>query len=357
MHDVISVRLGEGRSYEYYVDCIAALGHHLERLGFGPGRCLVVTDENVACHWLSKVKDTLHAWDLTVVVLPAGEESKSVYQLQLIYDKVLGAGVDRQTPVVALGGGVVGDLAGFAAATLLRGLPLVHVPTSLIAQVDSAIGGKTSINHAVGKNLIGAFYQPKFILSDPALISTLPDLEWDSGLAEVVKHALIADVEFVTFLEASWEKIRVRDPETIRRMISWAASVKAGVVSRDEKELGYREVLNFGHTFAHAIEREAGYGRYTHGEAVALGMRAAVALSGRLHKDFASARAHALVRRIPVRYALDIQGESLVGAMQYDKKVRRGVVRVILLRALGHAYGVSGVSRADLLWALDVAAR
>ncbi len=351
LRDYIEVNISGGHTYDIRFAPLSILGSLLTAARIRRGSCVVVTDTNVAAHWLDVAMESLHGWDPLVIKLPAGEKTKSAAALQSIYDRVLPNGIDRRTPVIALGGGVIGDLAGFAAATLLRGLPLVHVPTSLIAQVDSAIGGKTGINHTVGKNLIGAFHQPRLVCADPSVLGTLPKLEWTSGLAEVVKHALIADPAFMEFLEQEWDAVQAREPATVRRMIEWAATIKAGIVAADEKELGRREILNFGHTFGHAIESVAGYGRYTHGEAVALGMRAALTLSRCLNPQYQIARAAELVRRIPVRHALSSLAASvddLIDAMRFDKKVRLGALRLVVLRTTGQAYVTDRVSRHDL---------
>ena len=337
----VGVELPAGRRYEIRFADLAEAPRHLAEAGLRTGRCLVVTDEHVAPHYQATLEAALTeaGWAPRVVVIAPGEASKSPAGLQQIYDAALPWGLDRQTPVLGLGGGVVGDLAGFAAATLLRGLPLVHLPTTLVAQVDSAIGGKTGINHAAGKNLIGAFHQPRLVLADGATLATLPALEWHSGLAEVVKHALIADVAFLAFLEDRWEAVLARRPEVAGEMVYRAAAIKAGVVAEDEREQGRRAILNFGHTFGHAIEREAGYGRFTHGEAVALGMQAALHLSRDLHPDLDAARALALVRRIPVRHGLaGLPAARLMAAMQTDKKVEAGRLRLVVLRRLGAAY-------------------
>ncbi len=309
--------------------------------GLRAGRCLMVTDENVAARYRDPLERALaeEGWTPEVHVIAPGEASKSPAALQAVYDAALAWGIDRETPVVALGGGVVGDLAGFAAATLLRGVPLVQIPTSLIAQVDSAIGGKTGINHAAGKNLVGAFHQPALVLADTAALQTLPEREWTGGLAEVVKHALIADPDFFAFLEANWNAILDREAGVVAPMIRCAARVKVEVVSEDEREKGRRMILNFGHTFGHAIERVAGYGAFTHGEAVALGMRAALHLSHRLHPGFDPARADGLVRMIPVPEKLGaLSTDALTKAMRTDKKARAGAVRFVVLEEVGAAY-------------------
>lgn len=343
----LTVRLGPERSYLIRFEPLEAVPGLLEAAGLRPGRCLVITDAHVAPLYGAPLESALVAggWTPKLIVVPAGENSKSPEQLQTIYDTALGWGIDRQTPVLALGGGVVGDLAGYAAATLLRGLPLVQLPTTLIAQVDSAIGGKTGINHPAGKNLIGAFHQPFFVCADPRTLLSLPEREWTSGLAETVKHALIADADLFERLERDWPAVLRRDPAVLADMLPRAAGIKAVVVSEDEREAGRRAILNFGHTFGHAIERVAGYGTFTHGEAVALGMRAALHLSHTLHPDFPLDRADALVRRIPVPAGLaSLSTEALTAAMQTDKKVRAGQIRFVVLRRIGEAYVTSGVS-------------
>ena len=347
----IPVDLGP-RSYEVLFDELTSLPAHLGRVGLRPGMCLLVTDRNVADLYAGSLKEELagQGWHPVDITLPAGETTKSASELQRIYDVSLSCGIDRATPVLALGGGVIGDIAGFAAATLLRGLPLVQLPTTLVAQVDSAIGGKTGINHSAGKNLIGAFHQPQFVLADPDTLLSLPDREWTSGLAEVVKHALISDEAFFRFLEDRWDAVVDRDPSVVRPLVRRAAAVKARVVEKDEREAGLRAVLNFGHTFAHAIERTAGYGVFTHGEAVAIGMRAALHLSQRMRGDLDAARAERLVARIPVPPGLEsLDLNALMDAMQTDKKIQFGRLRLVLLDEIGHAYVTDQAERADVL--------
>ena len=341
MLDPIQIQLGDGRDYAYYIRPFSELPALMEKGGLRPGRCLLVTDVHVGGLYSETVSNTLKeaGWEPMIVIVPAGEESKSAGVLQQIYDAALNWRIDRKTPLIALGGGVVGDLAGFAAATLLRGLPFVQLPTTLIAQVDSSIGGKTGINHETGKNLIGAFHQPALVCADPSTIQTLPDREWGSGLAEVVKHALIADADFFYLLEANWDAILDRDRDVVEPLIHRAAEIKAIVVSEDEREAGLRAILNFGHTFGHAIEQVAGYGHYTHGEAVALGMRAALLLSNRMTPSFDVGRADALVAKLPIdapRHSMPV--DRLVEATKSDKKALGDVVRFILVDRIGHAY-------------------
>ncbi len=354
------VDLPDGRGYPLLFDPLAAVPDRMKEAGLRAGRCLVVTDAHVA-GWYAGPFETALAkagWTPRVVVLPPGESTKSCAHLHRIYDEALGWGIDRKTPVLALGGGVVGDLAGFAAATLLRGLPLVQLPTTLIAQVDSALGGKTGINHSIGKNLVGAFHQPRFVGIDLGTLTTLPEREWHSGLAEAVKHALIADAALMAFLEANWKGVLARDAGVVAEMVYRAAAVKAAIVSADEREQGRRALLNFGHTFGHAVENVAGYGRFTHGEAVALGMRAALHLSEHLHPDEPWTRLHRLVARLPVPpgYA-ELDVDALMDAMRSDKKKEAGTLRFVVLRRLGEAYVTDrpGTSAVEAAWqkALD----
>jgi 3-dehydroquinate synthase len=355
------VELGD-RSYTVHYQSLEHLPSLLQEEGLRVGRCLLVSDENVASHYRSPLVHQLEdaGWTVRSIVLPPGEKTKSAEALQSIYDEALTWGIDRRTPVLALGGGVIGDLAGFAAATLLRGLPLVHLPTSLLAQVDASVGGKTAINHETGKNLIGAFYQPRLVCTDPTVLDTLPMNEYTSGMAEVVKHALIRDVELMTFLEENLVPILSRrNRDAIAETIQRAVSVKAEVVSADEREAGERVILNFGHTFAHAIESVAGYGTFSHGEAVALGMRAALYLSHRRHPDtLPRERAVELVRALPVEpdpSTLDF--EAVYNAMRSDKKNEGETIQFVLLSQLGDAYVAGDVSRSEVRQAWEFACK
>jgi len=353
----------DDRSYDVHFRSLRSLPFLLEEAGLSPGRALLVSDENVAAHYRAPLTRTVEeaGWTVKSLVLPPGESTKSAAALHRIYDEALHWGVDRQTPVLALGGGVIGDLAGFAAATLLRGLPLVQLPTSLLAQVDASVGGKTAVNHDTGKNLIGAFYQPRLVCADPATLDTLPMQEYTSGMAEVVKHALIGDVELMDFLEEHLVPVfSRRSREAVADTIEQAVQVKAEIVSADEREAGRRAVLNFGHTFAHAIERVAGYGTFSHGEAVAVGMRAGLHLSHRRHPDaIPRDRADDLVRAVPVDADPSILSfDALYDAMAADKKNEGETIRFVLLRRLGEAYVSGDVSRSEVeqAWAFACSA-
>ena len=342
----------DDRSYTVHFRSLSAVPKMLEDTGLQPERCLLVTDENVAAHYRTPLTQGLSdaGWTVRSLVLPPGEATKSATRLHEIYDEALDWGIDRSTPVLALGGGVIGDLAGFAAATLLRGLPLVQLPTSLLAQVDASVGGKTAINHSTGKNLIGAFYQPQFVCADPTTLDTLPMREYTSGMAEVVKHALIKDPTLFEQLDAHLGPIMARkDREAVSAVIERAVRVKAQVVSADEREEGQRAILNFGHTFAHALERVAGYGTFTHGEAVALGMRAGLYLSHRRHPDALSReRIDHVISAIPVQDdPSSVPFSDLYEAMSADKKNRGDTIRFVLLERLGHAYVTSEVTKEE----------
>lgn len=334
--------------YGLFAERLASVPLLLDAHGLDSPLVLVITDEHVGAHYLRPLTHHLEKSGRRVeaVVVPPGEQTKASAPLQRLYDTALKAGLDRSTPVLALGGGVVGDLAGFAAATLLRGLPLVHLPTSLIAQVDSSIGGKTGINHPLGKNLIGAFYQPVFVNADPTTLNSLPLREWQSGLAEVVKHALIADPDFFDELQTYHADVLSREPHRVTSMVQRAAAIKAGIVSDDVHEQGRRALLNFGHTFGHALESVCGYGVLTHGEAVFLGMRVALRVSHRLTPHPSLRQALEAVQAFPVQAAAQsVARADLMASMQHDKKVKDGKVRFVLLRAIGEAYLTADVPR------------
>ena len=349
---ILRIDLPCDQGYPLYQSPLNEVAQLLEQHNLTHGKCILVTDENLYPLYGKQLRATLveSGWQPLLLKMPAGEKTKSLEQLGSIFDKVLAWGIDRKTPVLALGGGVIGDLAGFSAASLLRGLPLVQLPTTLVAQVDSALGGKTGINHAVGKNLIGAFYQPLFINADPLVFSTLPRREWTSGLAEVVKHGLIDDLELAHWLLTNWPAIVSAEQSIIPKLIQRAARVKVLVVSEDEKEAGRRAILNFGHTFGHAIEKIAGYGRYTHGEAVAIGMRAALFTSRQCfpHSDFSLA--HKLVERLPIPGLLDdLEAHALLEAMYYDKKTVANQLRLVLLEEPGKAAVVNDITDDEIL--------
>jgi 3-dehydroquinate synthase len=290
------------------------------------------------------------------VLLPDGEEHKSWSSLNLLFDHLLQRGCDRKTVLYALGGGVVGDMTGFAAATYMRGVPFVQVPTTLLAQVDSSVGGKTAINHPLGKNMIGAFYQPARVICDLDTLRTLPPRELSAGLAEVIKYGPIADMAFFDWIEAQLPALLARERDALAHAVQRCCEIKAWVVGQDERENGLRAILNFGHTFGHAIEAGLGYGRWLHGEAVGCGMVLAAELSaelGLVPREFA-ARLTALVERagLPVQ-APAMAGERWLDLMRVDKKAEAGQIRFIVIEAPGRA----GLRTAPDHMVLDVIAR
>ncbi len=339
--EVVHVDLG-ARGYPIYVGagCLRELGTKLSESGVG-ARVAVVTNSTVANLYLERTVTSLRAsgFDPAAIQIPDGEEHKNLAWLTLVWDKLVDAGIERSGAVVALGGGVVGDLTGFAAATYLRGVPCVQVPTTLLAQVDSAIGGKTGINHVAGKNLIGAFAQPRFVLADVETLRTLPRREFTAGLAEVIKYGAILDPELFDLLEAQLPAVLRLDREILVRIVRTCCQLKALVVGEDETESGYRAVLNFGHTVAHGLESLTEYTQFLHGEAVAIGMVAAARVSRRLGLcgDRAYQRLRTLIERagLPTEVPADLRGEPLALAMRTDKKARGGAIKYVCLEDIG----------------------
>ena len=305
-------------------------------------RTAIVTNITVAALYLQQFAQSLRSAgvDVTSIVLEDGERYKDWATLNRVYDALLDGRCDRKTTLIALGGGVVGDLAGFAAATYMRGIPFIQVPTTLLAQVGSSIGGKTGINHPLGKNMIGAFYQPRLVLADTAVLATLPPRELSAGMAEVIKHGLIRDGAFYAWLEQNMEKLLGGDQDALAHAVLRCCEIKAAVVAADERETGARALLNFGHTFGHAIESGLGFGKWLHGEAVAAGMAMAADLSCRLgligQADVR--RIVALLKRAMLPTAPpDIAPQRLLQLMGADKKTEGGKLRFVLLDAIGAA--------------------
>lgn len=348
----LTVGLGE-RSYPIHIGS-GLLGRAELLLPHLPnGRAAVVTNTTVGPLYLGALSALLqgNGVDIVPIVLPDGEEYKNARTLGQIYDALLSHRCERSTPLIALGGGVVGDMTGFAAATYLRGVPFIQIPTTLLAQVDSSVGGKTGINHPLGKNMIGAFYQPQVVIADIATLGTLPDRELRAGIAEVIKYGLIRDLPFFEWLEQNMDKLLARDAQALQYAIARSCQNKAEVVGADERESGERALLNLGHTFGHAIETGMGYGVWLHGEAVAAGTIMAADLSQRL--GWLSATDLARVRGLFERAGLPCIGPAL-GAEKYlqlmglDKKVVGGRIRFVLLKAMGNAV-VSGDVSEELL--------
>jgi 3-dehydroquinate synthase len=325
------------------------------------GHVAVVTNVTVAPLYLAALTEPIERAGIRVtrIVLPDGERYKNWEVLNTVFDAMLRYRCDRGTMVIALGGGVIGDLAGFAAATYQRGVSFIQVPTTLLAQVDSSVGGKTGINHPLGKNMIGAFWQPKLVLADTATLDTLPDRELSAGLAEVIKYGLIRDLPFFEWLEANMTQLLERDPAAMAHAIERSCRNKAEVVAGDERETakdGGRALLNLGHTFGHAIETGLGYGKWLHGEAVAAGTVMAAALSQRLGwlsaNDVERIVAIHSAARLPVRGA-PLGAARYLDLMGHDKKVVAGRLRLVLLKRIGEAVTWSDAAPADITAAIE----
>jgi 3-dehydroquinate synthase len=348
----LNVELGE-RSYPILVGegLLSQSGLILPHLA--QKQVAILTNTTVAPLYLQRLVQGLEHDGVKVasIVLPDGETYKNAETLNRIYDGLLTYRCERKTTLIALGGGVIGDLTGFAAATYLRGVPFIQIPTTLLAQVDSSVGGKTGINHPLGKNMIGAFYQPKLVLADTTTLNTLPDRELSSGLAEVIKYGLIRDFAFFEWLEQNMPKLLMREPAALAYAIRRSCENKAEVVAADEKEGGIRAWLNLGHTFGHAIEAGMGYGVWLHGEAVAAGTLLAADLSRRLgwisEADVARIRKLFELAKLPT-LAPVLGVEKYLEAMGLDKKVEGGKIRFVLLRAIGSAI-VSGEAPDEML--------
>ncbi len=356
MH-TLNVNLGQ-RSYPIHIG--PALLDHLPGLP-GTKRVAIVTNEVVAPLYLDRLRRAFEkvGAGTTAIILPDGEAHKNWESLNAIHDRLLAEHCDRTAPVVALGGGVVGDLAGFAAATYQRGVPFIQVPTTLLAQVDSSVGGKTGINHPRGKNMVGAFWQPRMVIADTDTLDTLPDRELSAGLAEVIKYGLIRDLPFLEWLEANMEKLMARDSAALSHAIERSCANKAEVVAADELETakeGGRALLNLGHTFGHAIETGAGYGAWLHGEAVAAGTVMAAELSRRLGwlADADVERIHRLFERarLPVRGPA-LGADAYLDLMSHDKKVIAGRLRLVLLRRVGEAVTWADAPQAEIRAAIE----
>lgn len=353
----VQVALGD-RSYPIVIGegVIGAASHLVSKLR--SRSVVVVTNTIVSPLYLSGLNSVLEdsGVSVTAVVLPDGEDHKNWTTLNLIYDALLGAKAERSTTLIALGGGVVGDMTGFAAATYQRGVPFIQIPTTLLSQVDSSVGGKTAINHPLGKNMIGAFYQPKLVLADTSVLDTLPDRELKAGLAEVIKYGLIRDLPFFEWLEDNLERVLARDRDALAYVIERSCRNKAEVVVADETEQGERATLNLGHTFGHAIETGLGYGVWLHGEAVAAGTIMAAALSQDL--GWLSQADVDRITRLFERAGLPVRGAPLGAArylslMSHDKKVEGGKLRLILLRAIGQAVIYGDASTAQIGVAIE----
>lgn len=363
-NDIVSVELG-ARGYDIHIGggIIDSAGDLIAPF-LRQKKTIVVTDENVAEHWLTPLTSSLAKSGIGTdeIVLPPGEQTKSFRQLENLSNKLLSRRIERSSIVIALGGGVIGDLVGFTAAVTLRGIDFVQIPTSLLAQVDSSVGGKTGINSPHGKNLIGAFHQPRLVLADTNTLDTLPPRELRAGYAEVVKYGLIGDADFFQWLESNGSRILEGDAQAQRHAIGVSCRAKASVVAEDEREKGCRALLNFGHTFGHALEAETGYSsRLLHGEAVAIGSVMAMQLSECLgfchHGGADRLRTHFAANDIP--HALSgladatWSAQRLLEHMGLDKKVTDGKLTFILARAIGNAFVTNEVNETNVLAVLQ----
>lgn len=337
---ILELDLG-ARSYPIYIgagllDVPEILVRHIHG-----ARVAIITNETVAPLYLERVQAMLGDFDPLVVELPDGEQYKTLEYVNHIFDALLAHRCDRKTTLIALGGGVIGDMTGFAAASYQRGVPFIQIPTTLLSQVDSSVGGKTGVNHALGKNMIGAFYQPQCVVIDTETLNTLPDRELSAGIAEIIKYGLIGDEDFIAWLEANMESLLGRDTAALTHAIYTSCAAKARIVAEDERESGRRALLNLGHTFGHAIETGMGYGRWLHGEAVAAGMVMAADLSCRMgwisEADVARTVSVIKLAQLPTAAPESLSIERFLELMAVDKKVIAGSLRLVLLKALGEA--------------------
>ena len=338
----VSVQLGN-RSYAIKIapGLIDQLGRECARLKLGT-RCAIITDTNVGRRFAKAAFNSLATagFSPSLIVVPAGETAKSLKTVQTCYDLLASHRLERKSFIVALGGGVVGDLAGFVAATYLRGIAFVQVPTTLLAQVDSSVGGKVGVNLKAGKNLVGAFYQPRMVLCDLDTLRTLPEREFRAGFAEVIKYGIIYDARLFAQLERDLPKLLRREPQTLAAVVARCCEIKADVVGQDETENGLRAILNFGHTIGHAIENISGYGKFLHGEAISIGQVATAKLSsGRMGLSGDDAgRIRDLFKRagLPTQIKLKpAQRQKLFAAMRFDKKVSGGEIKFVLAKRIG----------------------
>jgi len=360
---VVNVPLGQ-RSYSIQIapGLLARLGAHCRKLGLGR-RCAIITDTNVASRFAKAGVSSLKAagFEPALITVPAGEPAKSLKTAGECFDHLARHRLERGSFIVALGGGVVGDLAGFVAATYLRGIDFVQVPTTLLAQVDSSVGGKVGVNLEAGKNLVGAFHQPRLVLCDLETLRTLPGREFRAGLAEVIKYGVISDADLFGLLERDLGRLLAQEPKTLAHVVARCCEIKAEVVGRDETDSGPRAILNFGHTVGHAIENSAGYGSYLHGEAISLGQVGAAALSQEL-LGMPRADAVRIVKLLaaaglPTRIRLTPkQRQSLLAAMKLDKKVSGGKVKFVLAEKIGAVRWGQSVPERSLQKALDTLA-
>lgn len=352
----LKVNLGE-RSYPICIGSNLLNQHELLTQHIPGNSAIIVTNETIAPLYLNKVEEALSGLKYKSIVLPDGEQYKNQETVNTIYDCLLSNHFDRNCTLIALGGGVIGDITGFAAASYQRGVHFIQIPTTLLAQVDSSVGGKTGINHPLGKNMIGAFYQPKAVIADTETLNTLEDRELSSGIAEVIKYGLIRDIEFLEWLEEYIDDLTKRDPVALAYAIERSCRNKAEVVAADEKESGQRALLNLGHTFGHAIETGMGYGNWLHGEAIASGTVMAARVSEKMGwitmRDVE--RVIDILERaeLPVKAPEKMSPERFIELMSLDKKVSDGVLKLILFKSIGHAIVTSDYKQDLLMQAIS----
>lgn len=334
----LEVSLAE-RSYPIYIGAGLIDQTELYAPHIRGRQILIVTNTTIAPLYLERVRTALDSWRCATVILPDGEEYKTLATVEIIFDELLAANFERSCTLIALGGGVIGDITGFAAAIYQRGVDFIQIPTTLLAQVDSAVGGKTGVNHPRGKNMIGAFHQPRLVLADTATLNTLDDRQISAGLAEVIKYGLIRDQAFFLWLEKNLDQLLAREPTALAEAIERSCQNKAALVAADEREAGPRALLNLGHTFGHAIETGVGYGVWLHGEAVAAGIALAADLSQRLGwiTQESRERITALLQRARLPVRSPIAPAQLQKLMALDKKVLEGRIRLVLLKEIGAA--------------------
>jgi len=330
------------RSYPIYIGAGLLTQRELLHRHINGRQVALISNESLAnLPYFDLLEQNLQDFEVTRIILPDGEAYKNWQTLQSIFDGLLGARHERSTTLIALGGGVIGDMVGFAAACYQRGAQFIQVPTTLLAQVDSSVGGKTGINHSLGKNMIGAFYQPQAVIIDTDTLRTLPTRELSAGLAEVIKYGLISDIDFLAFLESHIELLLEGNQQSLAQAISRSCAIKAQIVAQDERESGIRAILNLGHSFAHAIETHQGYGAWLHGEAVAAGIVMALQMSCELGWITSNARDRAvrllLRARLPIAPPANMQSADFMQHMAVDKKVQNGRLRLVLLKELGKA--------------------
>ncbi len=350
----LNIDLGE-RSYDILLgsELLVKVGESLSQI-LQPSRIVLVTHPSLFQLYGDKVLSGLKEqdWPVDIIEVPQGETSKNLKQAELIYDRLLDLRCDRKSVLVALGGGVIGDLVGFIAATFQRGIPFVQVPTTLLSQVDSSVGGKTAVNHPRGKNMIGAFYQPRLVVADLDTLQSLPKNEFRAGLAEVIKYGVIYDSSLFEYLEKNTDKILQLDKDCLAHIIKTSCAIKAKVVEKDERESHYRMILNFGHTLGHAIEALTGYSQFIHGEAVAIGMVCAAKLSQQLGKcsEEVPNRIKDLVKKCGLPAELpDLNPKAITESLYHDKKTMNNKIKFILVKEIGEIEIVDNMPEADII--------